>query len=220
MQNSGIAAADRLMGQNIDEYYKGVVKEIISELAGSWGDNFYFNERFIGQVFDSSAIINRLIDNCNKYILNSPRFMEPFVNELLHRANVVSEYENKEVLTQEELFNNLFALLEKNAKVSIYIINFAARHRYEEKYFFGNYMSPFIQYAFKVDGSSRTYKLGCVNENKASSIQKLNLMGGFTIDSVVYAKNCFKYYTIFKNEGFKLHGIDEGKLPAFEFRIT
>lgn len=217
LQKKGIASQDRYLGQNIDEYYRGVVRDINAELASTWGESFYFDERFMGQTSSGSEIINRLADNCKRYILSNKRFMESFEDELLHRANVSSEYTDRAVLTQDELFSNLYGILEKKARACIYIMNFAAKHRHEEKYFFGDCGSPFIQYAFKADAGSRTCKLGCINEKNASSIRKLNIMGGFTIDSVVYVRNCYKYYLKYKSEGYELHGMDEDKLVKFEF---
>jgi hypothetical protein len=86
-----------------------------------------------------------------------------------------------------------------------------------EKYLFGNYNSDFIRYAFELDHGSRTYKLGCIHERRTSGIEKLNLMGGFTIEDVIYGKNAMKYYEIFMKKGYRLHAIDEDKLPHIEY---
>ncbi|KPU43310.1 hypothetical protein OXPF_27510 [Oxobacter pfennigii] len=213
-----IAAADSYLGQNINEYYGKIVDDVVEDLSNKWGSKFYFDERFAGYPESAEMLLKRLIENSKKYILDSPKFMEPFEEELLHRANISSEYGEK-VLSEEELFKNLYSILERDARVSTYIMEYSAKHRHEEKYFFGDYYSLFIQYGFKIDQKTRTYRLGCVHEKRTSGIEKLNLMGGFTIESLVYARNSAKYYNTYEKEGFELHGIDKELLPDVEFNI-
>lgn len=214
---------DEYLGQNIEEYYETVVRKIIEDFKAKYGDNFYFEERFIGNIYellnrDDAKLMEKLIDSCNKYILPTEYFNRNFEDELHERANINIKFnDERDILTKKELFKKLYDILEDNGKVNIYILNFTTRHRYEEKYLFGNYNSDFIRYAFGLDHGSRTYKLGCVHERRTSGIEKLNLMGGFTIEDVIYGKNAMKYYEIFMKKGYRLHAMDEDKLPHIEY---
>ena len=214
---------DEYLGQNINEYYGFVVETALKDMENR-GIKIYSDDRFLGNVSlglykDADKFLDRMIHVCKKDILSTPYFFEDFEDELLHRANVVSGYEDKGILTKDELFLNLYNRLEKDASLSVYLIDFTVKHRYDEKYFFGDYYSEFIKYAFKVDEKNRTYKLGCVHEKRTSGMEKLNLMGGFTIEDLVYGKKCYKYYAMYLKEGFKLHGIDMNCLPKIEYGV-
>jgi hypothetical protein len=147
------------------------------------------------------------------------QFEKPFEQELHQRASVSVEYGNNKILTKEEIYKKLYSILEDNACENIYLMDINIRKNHEEKYFFGDYTSEFIQYAFRLDKDFRTYRLGCVHEKRTSGIEKLNLMGGFNIEDVMYGKNCMKYYKVFIEEGFELHGKDKEKLPEIKYYL-
>ncbi len=221
---SYIRQEDEYLGQNIADYYETVVNEAVKGLKEKYGDNFYFEEKFLGNIYDMTKsgmnqLIQRLVEVCCKYILATPGFDRPFEDELLQRANMNITYDDeREILSKRELFKELYDILENNAKINIYILNFTTKCRYEEKYLFGNYESDFIKYAFSVDKGIRTYKLGCIHEKRTSGIEKLNLMGGFSIRDVIYAKNCIKYYDTYLKQGYRLHAEDkEERLPVIKF---
>lgn len=213
--------ADKYIGQNILEYYKDVVGSILKELEAKRGEGFYFQEKFIGSIHTilqqgSTTLLEKVLDFCKKNILNNPQFLQTFEDELLHRANVVIDYNNKEALSKEDLFKKLYDMLDDNAAINCYLFNYTHKHKYEEKYFFGDYYSDFLQYAFAFNRDKRTYKLGCVHEKRTSGIDKLNLMGGFQITDLVFARNCMKYYKTYLSEGFEFHNIDIELLPEIE----
>jgi hypothetical protein len=210
--------ADDYIGQNIMEYYAEVVKAIDESIMEKRGEEYYYEDKFFGNFYEAlekgeETFLEKLISVCKKHILNAEFFNMPFEKELLERANVKLEYESKAViLSKEDLFKKLYEILEENAKVNIYLFEFIQKIRHEEKYFFGNKESEFINYAFKVDETS-IYKLGCVDEKRNTGIDKLNLIGGFHIEDMVYAKNCMKYYNAYVEKEFQFHGIDKDKLP-------
>lgn len=215
---------DEYLGQNIRDYYEIVVKNLIQSLKEKYGDDFYFEQKFEGNTWDISKfgpdnLIQRLIKVCCRHILTSEEFEKSFEDELLKRANMnIKYYDKREILSKRELFKELYDILENNAKINIYVLNFTMRCRYEEKYLFGNYESDFVKYAFAADKGIRTYKLGCVHEKRTSGIEKLNLMGGFSIKDVIYAKNCVKYYDTYLKQGYKLHAdCREEELPVIAF---
>ncbi|MHB8061427.1 MAG: hypothetical protein ACYDG2_02150 [Ruminiclostridium sp.] len=213
--------ADKYLGQNILEYYKAVVESIIKELEAKRGEGFYFQDKYIGSIHmllkqGTNSLLEKVLNFCKNNILNNPQFLQSFEDELLNRANVVIDYSNKEALSKEDLFKKLYDMLEDNAAINCYLFNYTHKHRYEEKYFFGDYYSDFLQYAFAFNRDKRTYKLGCVHEKRTSGIEKLNLMGGFQITDLVFARNCMKYYKTYLSEGFELHNIDIELLPKIE----
>ncbi|MCL6459435.1 MAG: hypothetical protein K6T85_15665, partial [Gorillibacterium sp.] len=109
------------------------------------------------------------------------------------------------VLSKEELYRDLFERLESGATIRLSLFNYTQKHRYEEKYFFGDFESEFIRYAFALDRSNRTYQLGCVHEQKTSGIDKLNIMGGFRMEDVIFGRNARKYYDSYVANGFHFH---------------
>ncbi|MEN6314208.1 MAG: hypothetical protein ABFD25_08190 [Clostridiaceae bacterium] len=213
---------DEYLGQNVFTYYRSVVEEILKGMESNWGKNFYFDERFYGSIHGliqqgAEQLLARTIDICRKYILSNSRFNESFESELLQRANnVVSSYESRNVLTKEELFEKLYETLDENAAVNCSLFRFTQTHSYEEKYFFGDFYSDFLKYAFACDKGKRTYKLSCVHEKRTSGIEKLNLMGGFHISDMIYVRNCLRYYEAYVNEGFLFHSMEPGLLPEID----
>ncbi len=210
--------SDDYIGQNIMEYYRNVLGEITRDIESKKGTNPYFEDKMVGNVDQLlkngiDAFIERVIDVCKRYILTDWRFAQNFEDELLQRANVNTEYGNREVLSREDLFKKLYDILEQNAVANCYLFQYTQKHRYEEKYFFGDYNSDFLKYAFECDKGKRTYKLGCMHERRTSGIEKLNLMGGFKISDLMYTRNCLKYYRIYTEEGFELHNVETDRLP-------
>lgn len=216
-----IEKEDEYLGQNIKEYYEHVVNRIFDELSYQQGEQFYLTDKYLGSITrllrqGEAAMVERLIDVCKKHVINTVYFKESFEEELQHRANVSHVYGKEQILTKEELFESLFDRLEERAKPCIYLNNYTVKHRYEEKYFFGDYESEFLQYVFHKDAASRDYKLGCIHEKRTSGIEKLNLMGGFFIGDIRYAINALRYYTSYKEQGYLFHGIEDDKLPNYE----
>lgn len=212
-----IKSQDEYTGQNINAYYENLVNSIITEMENSQGEGFYFNDKYIGNICEilkegKDALLQKLIQFCSKYILSNEEFYKAFEEEFNKRANVDVVDSNNSVLSKEELYRKLFNILEDNSAVKAYIMNYDVR-AYEEKYFFGDYESSFIKYAFHFDRNTRNYKIGYIHEKRASGIEKLSLMGGFTAKDVVYIKNAFECYKYCLEKGYKLHGIDEDKLP-------
>ena len=216
---------DEYLGQNVNAYYKDITGKIIKKMESdiSLGRDFYFEENFFGNIYTLlkngiDSLIKKASDICLGKILTNHEFFTPFEEELLNRANKAeSTYENKKVLTREELFKRLYKSLEKNAAVNCRVYNFTQKHRYEEKYFFGDSDSDFIKYAFKCDKDKRTYKLGCIHEKRTSGIEKLDLMGGFHISNLIFTKNCMKYYDAYIADGFQMHSIDPDLLPQLKY---
>lgn len=210
------------LDRNISQYYEAIVEKVVQDLEAKRGTQFYFEERFIGNpamlLHDGiPALVKRLIEVCHKDILSCPQFHQSFEDELLQRANVATTYDNRHVLSKEELFKELYRILEEDATVHIDVYRYTHKHRYEEKYFFGDFDSDFIRYAFEHDYGSRTYKLGCVHEKRSSGIEKLNIMGGFHMEDVMFFRNGKKYYHSYIENGFEFHGIHEQHLLPLQF---
>ncbi len=211
---SSISYTSDYLGRNINEYYEYVVNKITAELEDRRGSHFYWEERCVGNVSQlliqgEEQLLQKLMESVRQYVFIHPLFQQSFEDELLQRANVVTSYDNRAVLSKEELFRDLYATLESEAAVRADVYRSTHRHRYEEKYMFGDFQSEFIQYAFAVDRGSRTYKLGCVHEKKASGIEKLNIMGGFRLDDLMYYRNGKLYYDTYVENGFQFHRIKE-----------
>ncbi|NMM63664.1 hypothetical protein HBE96_13470 [Clostridium sp. P21] len=207
-------------GQNIKVYYTKVVNNILENLINKYGEDFYFGEEYFG---NSSEIIKRtqedfilkLIEFCNKYILPQPDFIKSFEEELSERANVdTGNLENK-VLSKDEIYRKLYDILGENSALKIYIMNYDVRS-YAEKYFFGDYSSNFIKYAFDFDRKVRNYKIGYVHEKRISGIENLNLMGGFAAKDIFYIRNSIDKYEACLKCGYEFHGIDVSKLPEIK----
>ncbi|MNO21472.1 hypothetical protein D3C76_112460 [compost metagenome] len=215
---SSIQTADDYIGQNIMEYYERITADIMEQWESKRGQSAFFTDNTMG---DSRRLLekgieglgDKLIEVCRTTILTSPMFSRTFEEELLQRANVTVEYGNKTVLTKEELFNKLYRILEDNAAIQLRLYDYTQEHRYEEKYVFGDYTSEFVQHIFRADESSRIYKLGCVHEKRSSGVEKLNLMGGFHLEDLMYYVNGKVYYETYLQNGYEFHGVDLSKLP-------
>ncbi|GGF84013.1 hypothetical protein GCM10010912_31500 [Paenibacillus albidus] len=206
------------LGQNIMEYYRTVTEEVMKEIETRRGPGIFFSERYMGSMTallaeGKEAVISRLIELCRKELLAAEPFALSFEEELLRRANVAAAYENREVLSREELFKRLYRNLEEGAVVNVRLFEYTQEHRHEEKYFFGDSSSEFLRYAFGVDETTRIYRLGFVHEQRRSGIEKLNLMGGFHLEDLLYYRNAKVYYETYVQNGYHLHGVDEAQLP-------
>lgn len=213
-----VREAEEELGNNIELYYDKVVEDITAELEAKRGGSFYFEDRYIGSVFEhlkrgKQALLERFIDFSAKEILTAEPFRLAFEEELLQRANVAARYEHRDVLTKEDLFKELYGMLEEQAVIHLEVYNYTHKNRYEEKYVFGDFYSEFVTYAFQFDEGRRGYKLGCVHEKRSSGIEKLNIMGGFQINDLLYVINNKKYYQSYLDNGFCLHGIAVSELP-------
>lgn len=213
-----IRTADDYIGQNIYEYYERVTEGIMQDIEEKRGASAFFEERFVGSVSElleqgDSVLLARLIDVCRKQLLTAEPFAHPFEEELLLRANVSVAYSNRKALTREELFRQLYHTLEDNASINIRLLDYTHEHRSEEKYLFGDRESEFIRYALGVDETSRIYKLGCVHEKRSSGALKLNLMGGFHLEDLMYYRNGKVYYETYLQNGYEFHVLDPAHLP-------
>lgn len=213
-----IRMADDYIGQNIFDYYERVTDELMKELEDKRGEKIFFEERYLGNVSElldhgNDKLAERLMEVCRKHLLTAEPFAQTFEEELLHRANVSIAYSNRKALSRDELFNRLYRTLEDNASINIRLLDYTHEHRYEEKYMFGDGQSEFIRYALGVDETSRIYKLGCVHEKRSSGVEKLNLMGGFHLEDLMYYRNGKVYYETYLQNGYEFHALDSAELP-------
>lgn len=213
-----IRSADDYIGQNIFEYYERVTASVMKDIEEKRGASIFFEERFLGNMTEllqqgDSAFLERLMEICRKYILTAEPFAQTFEEELLLRANVSVAYSNRKALSRDELFHRLYRTLEEHAVVHIRLLDYTHEHRYEEKYLFGDRESEFIRYALGVDESSRIYKLGCVHEKRSSGVEKLNIMGGFHLEDLMYYRNGKVYYETYLQNGYEFHTLDPALLP-------
>lgn len=218
---ASIREADDYIGQNVMEYYGVVTEELMRELESRRGEGVFFEERYMGsfaELLDEGRerMLMRLIDVCRRELLESEAFDQTFEEELLNRANVTAEYGNRQVLSKEELFKRLYRTLEEHAVINLRLLEYTQEHRYEEKYFFGDAESEFIRYAAAADETSRIYKLGVVHEKRSSGVEKLNLMGGFHLEDLMYYRNGKVYYETYVQNGYEFHGIDAERLPELK----
>lgn len=210
VSRSSISMTSDYLGRNINEYYRHGVDLIMTDLENRRGAQFYFEERQMGNVSQlliqgEDLLLERLIAMARREVFVQPLFQKTFEDELLERANVTASYGNQEVLSKEDLFRDLYSTLENEAAIRADVYHSTHKHRYIEKYFFGDYDSECIRYAFAIDQGSRTYKLGCVQEMKHSGIEKLNIMGGFRIEDLMYYRNGKRYYDTYLLNGFAFH---------------
>ncbi|WP_410513631.1 transcription initiation factor TFIID [Paenibacillus sp. BR2-3] len=207
------------IGQNIMEYYRVVTEEAMNDIEAKRGPGVFFSDRYMGDVSallekGKNAVAERLIDICQREVLKAEPFTLSFEEELLRRANVAAAYDNRQVLSREELFKRLYRSLEEGAVVNVRLFEYTQEHRHEEKYFFGDSGSEFLRYAFTVDETTRIYRLGFVHEQRQSGVEKLNLMGGFHLEDLLYYRNGKVYYETYVQNGYELHGIDAEQLPG------
>lgn len=213
-----VGHADADIGQNIMEYYRVVTDEVMNAIETKRGSGVFLTERYMGGISElldkgKDAVVERLIEICQREVLEAEPFALSFEDELLRRANVAAAYDNRQVLTREELFKRLYRNLEDGAVINVRLYEYTQEHRHEEKYFFGDSSSEFLRYAFTVDETTRNYRLGFVHEQRRSGVEKLNLMGGFHLEDLLYYRNGKVYYETYVQNGYQLHGIDPEQLP-------
>jgi hypothetical protein len=205
-------------GQNVMEYYRVVTEEVMKDIETRRGAGIFFSEKYMGSISKlleqgKDAVAERLVSICQREVLTAEPFALSFEEELLRRANVAAEYENRQVLSREELFKRLYRNLEDGAIINVRLFEYTQEHRHEEKYFFGDSSSEFLRYAFGVDETTRAYRLGFVHEQRRSGVEKLNLMGGFHLEDLLYYRNGKVYYETYAQNGYQLHGLSEDQLP-------
>ncbi|WP_338707219.1 transcription initiation factor TFIID [Paenibacillus amylolyticus] len=205
-----IAAADEYIGQNVMEYYGKVTEELIIDLEAKRGRDVWFEDRYMGDMNrlateGDDRLLKRLMEVCHSLLLTAEPLRLPFEEELLQRANVTIAYGDKDVLTRDDLFRRLYHTLEDQAVVRVRVFDYTQEHRYEEKYFFGDHHSSFMDYAAHAEETSRIYKLGVVYEERSSGVEKLNLMGGFHLEDLMVYRNGKVYYDSYTENGYELH---------------
>ncbi|WP_026567696.1 hypothetical protein [Bacillus sp. UNC41MFS5] len=209
--------ADDYLDKNIPEYYEEILKRITAKLKEKRGAHFFTDDRFFGSLTlllekGTKSLLERVLHVCSREVLTQEEFHRSFEDELLDRANVMTYYENQEVLSKSELFKQLYNRLDDQSPIQIEVFNYTQEHRYEEKYFFGDFYSKFMEYALEKEHETRQYKVGCAHEKKASGIEKLTLMGGFHLTDLMYYRNGEKYYKAYCNEGFEFHSKAEASV--------
>lgn len=215
---ASIRQADDYIGQNIMEYYERVTADVMRDIEAKRGPGAFGEERYMGSISrlleqGTEALAARLCEVCRDHILTAAPFKQTFEEELLRRANVTIDYSNQEVLSRDELFKKLYRTLEEHAGIHIRLLDYTHKHRYEEKYFFGDATSEFMRYALNEEETSRIYKLGCVHEKRSSGVEKLNIMGGFRVEDLMYYRNGKMYYESYVQNGYTFHGLDPELLP-------
>ncbi|MPY19810.1 transcription initiation factor TFIID [Paenibacillus glucanolyticus] len=215
---SSIRTADDYIGQNLMEYYGLVTEELMLELESKRGAAVFFEDRYVGNLSvltheGTEPILANMIRVCLRDLLTAEPFVQTFEEELLRRANVTIEYHNKQVLAKEDLFKVLYQMLEENSVTLVRLLDYTQEHRYEEKYFFGDADSEFVRYAIRADEALRVYKLGIVHEKRSSGVEKLNLMGGFHLEDLMYYRNGRAYYETYTANGYEFHGMEPALLP-------
>lgn len=208
-----IAAADEYIGQNVMEYYGKVTEALIADLEAKRGRDVWFEDRYMGDMNrlateGNERLLQRLMEVCHAMLLTADPLRVPFEEELLLRANVTITYGDKNVLTRDDLFRRLYRTLEEQAVVRVRVFDYTQEHRYEEKYFFGDHHSAFMDYAAHAEETSRIYKLGVVYEERSSGVEKLNLMGGFHLEDLMVYRNGRVYYDSYTENGYELHPSD------------
>jgi hypothetical protein len=124
----------------------------------------------------------------------------------------MTHYDNRDILTKEDLFKQLNTRLRENSAIQIEVFNYTQEHRYEEKYFFGDFYSKFMKFALEKEQETRHFKVGCAHEKKSSGIEKLTLMGGFKLKDLMYYRNGEKYYKAYTENGYQFHS--KAEAPA------
>jgi hypothetical protein len=208
-----IANDDEYIGQNVMEYYGRVTEELVTDLEARRGREVWFEDRYMGDMNElategSDRLLSRLMEVCRDLLLSAEPLRLSFEEELLQRANVTITYRDRDVLTRDDLFRRLYRTLEEQAVVRIRVFDYTQEHRYEEKYFFGDHHSAFMDYAAHAEETSRIYKLGVVYEERSSGVEKLNLMGGFHLEDLMVYRNGKVYYDSYTENGYELHPAD------------
>lgn len=216
-ENEIIKYQDEYTAQNVKVYYTSVVKHIVDKLEKKHGEVFYFEEKYIGSLSlnlekGKEHLLAKIARFCSNYILTEQEFHRSFEDEFNERANVNVEDLNTKVLSKDELYRRLYDILDNNSALKSYLMNYDVKG-YQEKYFFGDYSSEFIKYAFDFDRKTRNYKIGYIHERRNSGIEKLNLMGGFGAKDVIYIRTALDFYNYCIENNYMLHGIDKSNLP-------
>ncbi|NRQ55239.1 hypothetical protein [Brevibacillus sp. HD1.4A] len=211
---ASVREATDYLGKNVDEYYESVVRDTMRSLEAAKGSGFYMEQRYIGSgalLFQNriAGLVERLCQFCRNEILTRSPFALSFEAELLARANVGAAYDNRTVLTRDDLFLDLSQVLEQRAAVHIEVFHFLQKHRYEEKYLFADIHNDFVQYVLRQDEGNRTYKQGCIHEEQKSGIEKMNLMGGFGVEDLMFYRNNKKYHSSYEESGFVFGRVGE-----------
>lgn len=156
-----------------------------------------------------AVILEKICQITEQEILKEDKYFKiSFEEELLNRANMLVDYEETEVVSKSELYKLLYESLEENSMPCVHLDTTLVTHRYVEKYFLGNRQSEFIDYAYKRDQSSRSYKIGTVSDTRNSVIEKLQLMGGFKLEDLIYTRSARRYYEAYKEKGYHFHSED------------
>ena len=197
--------------QNVMPYYERVVNKKLEELVKAKGEHFLYDEKYMGPSYrmleeQEEEILKKILLIAERDILQDEKYFGlSFEEELLARANMLIEYEDTGVAAKGELYKLLYESLEENSKPCVHLDTTLSPHRYLEKYFFGNRQSEFIDYAYKRDQVSRSYKIGTISDQRKSVIEKLQLMGGFRLEDLVYTRSAKRYYEAYKEKGYHFH---------------
>lgn len=234
-------SADDYIGQNLMPYYEHVVDGLMRDAEDRRGRDHYFDERRLGDLaaliaerpedrYEANSagsnegglpfmhageyrLLERLAELCTRELLGAEPLVQTYEQELLRRANVAVEYENRETMTKEDLFRILYRKLEERAAINLRLFDYTQEHRHEEKYFFGDGNGEFMRYALNEEETSRIYRVGYVHERRSDGVEKLNLMGGFHIEDLMYYRNGRVYYDAYVKAGYLFHAIDAEGLP-------
>ncbi|MEH7414534.1 hypothetical protein V7266_04470 [Neobacillus drentensis] len=209
--------SDDDLDKNIAQYYSRVNQLITEKLKEKRGPHFFLNERFFKNLYDyleddqPEVLLERLLVVCDREILTHEEFHRTFEDELLARANVMTDYENREILSKEELFKKLYLRLDESSSIHMEVFNYTQANRYEEKYYFGDFNSQFMRFAMDKDLGMQ-WKVGCAHEKKSKGIEKLTLMGGFTLKDLMFYRNGEKYYKKYIENGYEFHAKAEASV--------
>lgn len=197
--------------QNVMPYYERVVSKKLEEIGKAKGKHFLYDEKYMGSSYkvleeQEEEILKKILLIAERDILQDEKYFGlSFEEELLARANMLIEYEDTGVAAKGELYKLLYESLEENSKPCVHLDTTLSPHRYLEKYFFGNRQSEFIDYAYKRDQVSRSYKIGTISDQRKSVIEKLQLMGGFRLEDLVFTHSAKRYYEAYKEKGYHFH---------------
>lgn len=195
------------INQNIPEYYQRVVELILRDIVETRSTEIFFDESNLGNYslsLNNGTFLRRVLTMCHKMIFESARLDHTFEDEILARGNIMVSYGDPVVLTKEELFSEIYQLLDKDSACQVHLLEYNQKHRYEENYYFGDYESSFIQFALSMD-TNLPYRHGCIHERRTSGIEKLHLMGGFLIEDLRFYQSNYRYYEKYQENGFEFH---------------
>lgn len=197
--------------QNVKEYYEKVIVWQLEEMKKSKGEHFLQDEKYMGSSakllrMSKEEIIRKIMSIAEAEFLKEEQYFNlSFEEELLARANMHIEYTDTEVVAKTELYELLYDSLESNSKPCVYLDTTLAPYQYVEKYFISSQRSEFTAYAYKRDQSSCNYKISMVSDQRNSVIEKLQLMGGFKLQDLVYVRSAKRYYDAYKAQGYMFH---------------